>query len=332
MKTILVDDRAAHFSGVGRYISELLNFGDKSYFKILRLSEYDNSPPYSLAEQTKLGRVIAKIRPDLMHFTHIARPWSNMPVPTITTVHDLTLLDFDAKPNSDFKSQAKRKALGIGVKKIIHNSSELIVLNNFTKKQLVSFGANPEKINTIYQGCSVINNTPQPIKNTPSRFFLYVGNAYPHKNLALLVAALEEDPELKIVAAGNPESGYKYFSHPQFIKLGRVSDGQLAWLYQAASALLQPSKSEGFGLTGLEAMANGCPVLSSNATCLPEIYGSAALYFGPNSVEELLSVIKNLEIKKDSLVSLGKLRVKDFSWQKTTAETFAVYQKLLAQD
>ncbi|MPM98176.1 hypothetical protein SDC9_145359 [bioreactor metagenome] len=89
---------------------------------------------------------------------------------------------------------------------------------------------------------------------------------------------------------------------------------------------------EGFSLTGLEAMALGCPVISSNNSCLPEIYQDSVLYFDPNNVNDLVEQIEKLYKTKglrDQLINLGYLQVKKYSWAKTAQQTFSVYKDIL---
>ncbi len=109
------------------------------------------------------------------------------------------------------------------------------------------------------------------------------------------------------------------------------SDKVLSSLYAHSEALIYPSKYEGFGLPILEAMSLGCPVISSNSSSLPEVYGNAALSFSPNSVDELIDCINKItsdnELKK-KLILKGFKRVKDFSWKKCASETNNLYKKL----
>ena len=111
-----------------------------------------------------------------------------------------------------------------------------------------------------------------------------------------------------------------------------VSDDELATLYKNALCFVFPSKIEGFGLTGLEAMSQCCPVIAANASCLPEIYGDAALYFDPNNVNDLVSKIQSVLSDKNlmkSLVTKGKLQVKKYSWATMANQTWEIYQNVL---
>jgi glycosyltransferase involved in cell wall biosynthesis len=96
-----------------------------------------------------------------------------------------------------------------------------------------------------------------------------------------------------------------------------------------------PSLSEGFGLPGLEAMAHGAPVVSSDATCLPEIYGDAAEYFNPENIQSMVKAINHVlenPNRRAELKKLGAAQVKKYSWQKTAEQTLEVYRKILNMD
>lgn len=163
-------------------------------------------------------------------------------------------------------------------------------------------------------------------------YLLYVGNLYPHKNISIAIKAAEKlKIKLKIACARSifenrlPKSEFVEY-------LGRVSDEELIYLYKNASCFVFPSKIEGFGLTGLEAMAAGCPVVAANASCLPEIYGDAAFYFDPYNVDDLVEKIKlvleNKDLQKD-LINKGLSRVKKYSWAKMAKQTWEIYQNVL---
>ena len=114
--------------------------------------------------------------------------------------------------------------------------------------------------------------------------------------------------------------------------LGYVSDEELVWLYQNTVTYVFPSLSEGFGLPGLEAFCFGAPVASSNATCLPEIYGNAAEYFDPENIKSIEETIDKMLVDKDlrqKLSVAGKERLKKYSWEKMAKQTHEIYMKAI---
>ena len=113
---------------------------------------------------------------------------------------------------------------------------------------------------------------------------------------------------------------------------GFITDSQLRWLYENCQAYMFPSLSEGFGLPGLEAMVHGAPVISSSATCLPEIYGNAAQYFNPLDVNDMADSIN--KVLSDSrlrnyLIERGFKQANKYSWQRMAEETLKIYEKAL---
>src|SRR5207249_7313512 len=118
----------------------------------------------------------------------------------------------------------------------------------------------------------------------------------------------------------------------QTIFTGMVNDERLVELYQQAIVFVFPSRYEGFGLPVLEAMACGCPVLSSNASSLPEVAGDAAILLDPMDVEgftrEMVRVLSDSDLRRD-LRERGLARASQFSWDRAASETIAVYRALL---
>jgi len=172
-------------------------------------------------------------------------------------------------------------------------------------------------------------------------YLLYVGNAYPHKNLERLLKAfkivLEKEPSLCLVLVGEVDYFYQRLQKfaqdldlkKKVIFTGQVQDEELAWLYQNGLAYVFPSLREGFGLPGLEAMKHGLAVVSSNRGSLPEIYAKSAYYFDPENVGEIaeviLEVIRNRNLR-EKLKKRGLEQAKKYSWEKCARETLEVYR------
>jgi glycosyltransferase involved in cell wall biosynthesis len=113
-----------------------------------------------------------------------------------------------------------------------------------------------------------------------------------------------------------------------------ISDNALLWLYEHCEAYVFPSLSEGFGLPALEAMAHGAPLISTNATCSPEIYGDGAHYFNPLDVEDMAAkigeVLDNPKLRQE-LIKRGKKQAAKYSWRRMAEETVGVYKKVLGE-
>ncbi len=163
-------------------------------------------------------------------------------------------------------------------------------------------------------------------------YLIYVGNLYPHKNISVLVAAAEIlQIDVAIICARSvfadrlPKSRLVHF-------LGQVSDTELKKLLKNAIAFVFPSLIEGFGLPGLEAMSVGCPVIAARASCLPEIYGAAAIYFDPYNPSELANKINTLlndsNLRRE-YIKRGIEQTKKYSWRKMAVQTWKIYQKIL---
>ena len=157
----------------------------------------------------------------------------------------------------------------------------------------------------------------------------------PHKNLDRLVEGFnlvrQQWPALRLVMAGQQDALYKQLEKcteqkkvKNVVFTGFVSEGQLRWLYEHTQAYVFPSLSEGFGLPGLEAMVAGAPVVSSNATCLPEIYQDGAEYFDPLSTEDMSEAINRVladDVLRTKLIKRGEAVASKYSWQTTAKET-----------
>jgi glycosyltransferase involved in cell wall biosynthesis len=177
-----------------------------------------------------------------------------------------------------------------------------------------------------------------PQLRTP--YLLYVGQLQPRKNLLRLIEAFarlkSQQKELSLVIAG----GHGWLNKPigeaikrsraarDIVRLGVVSDVQLAQLYWQAEVFVLPSLYEGFGMPVLEAMAAGCPVVCSATSSLSEVAGGAAVLIDPSSVESLAAGLKEALTARDSLSRGGIARAREFTWEKTAAETLAVITSL----
>lgn len=170
-------------------------------------------------------------------------------------------------------------------------------------------------------------------------YLLYVSTLQPRKDVPTLIEAFsqlrESHPQYKLVIVGR--KGWMYdeiFTRvheknldESVIFTGYLPDDEVVALYQNAFCFVLPSLYEGFGITILEAMSHGCPVITTYASSLPEVGGEACLYFEPKSPQDLLFnidlLIKDADLRKN-LIEKGRERTKQFSWEKCANETLQV--------
>lgn len=177
-----------------------------------------------------------------------------------------------------------------------------------------------------------------------TKYLLYVGNAYPHKNLIRLLEAIvnvkSQMSNVKLVLVGNEDYFYKQLKEKvkemglqeTVVFYPEAKREELKDLYEHAMTLVFPSLMEGFGLPAVEAMANNCLVLASDIPVFHEVLGETAIYFNPyaaNDIAEKLKSIIDEPTKYESLRIKGKFWVSRYSWEKLAAETLKVYQEAL---
>lgn len=310
-------------------------------FKVIR----SDVKEFSFAEQLKLRRQIKKLEPDLVHFTMTQQPVLYR-ANKLTTIHDLTTARFDNPAKFGPLFKFKQAVYRFVIKSAAKRSRAVIVPSRFIKQDVSRFSGIPAgKIAVTYEAADRIEARPEPLSRLQGkRFIMYVGRATPHKNLDRLVAAFElltkKYPDLYLVLAGKSDASYKKIGElvtqrrlaHSVVFPGHVSEGELRWLYENTAAYVFPSLSEGFGLPSLEAMLHGAPVISSNATCLPEINGQAALYFDPLSVKEMASridkVLSDSQLRSQ-LVGKGRIQAAKYSWKRMAGQTLKIYEAAL---
>ena len=179
---------------------------------------------------------------------------------------------------------------------------------------------------------------------THQPFILAVGKISPRKNIEVVIRALERlrsrIPHHLVTVGGD---GWDFQGVKSLVSslglvdrvhfVGYVSDEQLQALYAKATLFIFPSLFEGFGLTILEAMASGCPVVTSNISSLPEVAGDAALLVDPTKIEEVASameaICKNEDLANE-LKQKGREKARQFSWKNCARETLAIYNSLIS--
>lgn len=361
MKHIAVDARIIN-SSTGRYIERLLHYleqidktnkysilvraKDKEYYKPTNpnfnivVADYKD---YSLGEQIGLLRLLNKLKPDLVHFCMPQQPVLYRGK-KVTSIHDLTLMKVYNSDKNWLVYHFKQFIGYFVFKWVIRTSKKIITISQYSKKELSAFSkyASNKTVVTLL-AADTIKGELESYKIGFEQFILYVGQQSDYKNIKRLGDAhqllLDKYSNLGLVLVGRKnasalknEAYFKSKDYKNILFTDFIPDSQKDWLYKNASAYIFPSLMEGFGLPGLEAMAYGTPVISSNATCLPEIYGDGAIYFDPLSVEDMahkISLVLEDQILRKSLIHKGYDCLRKYSWKKTARQTHAVYMSVL---
>lgn len=365
MKKIVIDARESGTS-TGRYMGKLVEYLAKARpkYEITVLTKQDRvevlkklAPGFEIVEtpfnefgfgeQIGFKKQIESLDPDLVHFTMVQQP-VRYRGPVVTTIHDLTMT-WEINPSRNLLlHRTKQEVYKWVIKKAARKSAVVITPTKFVQKDLARFAKiSPEKITVTYEAADRIQAPAEPISSLAGKSFLmYIGRPSPHKNLEKLVMAFNEirktKPDLRLALAGKIDSNYKRIREAiqqrgiqNVVFTDFISEGQLRWMYENCAAYVFPSLSEGFGLPGLEAMIHGAPVVSSSATCLPEVYGDAAHYFDPTSASDMASKIAEVlddASLRDALIKKGYEQVKKYSWARMAEQTLAVYKQALADD
>jgi len=306
-------------------------------------------PQFSLnpLNELRFAWQLYRLRPDLVHFTMTQQPllyFGNI----VTMTHDLTMLFITHRRETNpvvfwfrrrlypmllWWAHRKSKRILVPAKTI---AKEIAEYQPFTKDKLV----------VIYENIGVLPKVkakrPEIVPDEP--YIMYQGTGFPHKNLPRLIEAFDivhdKNPKLKLVMVGKLEKHYldvqrgaqNHRSAKNIIFTGFLPDNESRWTFEHATLYVLPSLMEGFSMTALEAMAYGAPVVSSNASVMPEIYGDAPLYCDPNDSKDMankiMAMLGSASLRKKH-VEAGYKNLRRFSWEKLAKETLAVYKSLL---
>lgn len=358
---IVIDARLYNQSGVGRYLHKLIEnlalidrknqyviFLTAQDFQTIKLPNNNFQKRlvdiswHSIAEQLLLPVYLISEKPDLVHF-----PYFSVPLfyrgKFIITIHDLIIDHFDtgrASTRNLLIYKLKRLCYKIIIKSAILRANKIIAVSQSTKKEIIDhYHISAGKIMVTYEAADLNRASDQRL--VAKDYLLYVGNAYPHKNLERLIDAFQKiktsTKNLKLILVGKKDYFYQRLEKnlpslekKDIVFFGYADSQQLANLYTHAQALVFPSLMEGFGLPGLEAMKIGTPVACSDIPVFKEIYQESACYFNPLNVDEMAAKIKKVvgdQKIRNKLIKLGHQQVKKYSWQKMARETLEVYEK-----
>jgi glycosyltransferase involved in cell wall biosynthesis len=211
------------------------------------------------------------------------------------------------------------------------NARRILTVTNAVKDDITrTFGVDPGRIAVTHNG---IDDVFKP-GGAPSRYFLFVGNDKPHKNVDRLVEAFDafrrDAAGVSLILVGADFD--RFHDHENIIVTGFTSGEELASLYRNAIAVVLPSIDEGFGLPAVEAMASGTAVITSTARALVEVSGDAALHvdaMSPRAIADAMKAIAGDDALRAKLTSRGIERARDFDWRETARITRDVYRAAL---
>ncbi|PIS40718.1 MAG: hypothetical protein COT26_01845 [Candidatus Kerfeldbacteria bacterium CG08_land_8_20_14_0_20_43_14] len=356
--------------GLGRYTQRLLKYleniaRDDEFVIFLRKDNFDDYQPlaknftkkladfpwYSYAEQKNFLGLIKSEKLDLVHYPHFNVPLFT-PKPFVVTIHDLILTHFPTRRATTLgplKYFIKQTAYKIVLSRAIQNAKQVLTVSEFTKQDIQKyFGYDPKKITVTYEAVDAFPSPPIDDETILKKlqiakpYLLYVGNAYPHKNLEKLIDFMRALPEnrknLQMVIVCKPDyflnrlidlvdkSGLRAnFRFPGF-----VPDAELGVLFRQAHAYIFPSFYEGFGIPPLEAMSQGTPVLSSDAACMKEVLDEAAIYFDPHSTSGMIKALDTLDQSANTrqiMIAKGRQQVSRYSWESLAKTTLDIYHQ-----
>lgn len=293
-------------------------------------------------EQLVQPWVLQRVRADVAHGPVFVGPLVGR-CPLVVTVHDLSFLRLP-----HLFRPANRLYLTLFARVSVRRARRVIAVSAHAAQETAQLlGVPREKVCVVYHGVDPHFRPLPPAEvaafrraaGLPQRFVLYVGTLEPRKNLVRLVEAFSrlQEPDLYLVVAG-PRGWYdeEVFKRVELLGLeqrvvfpGYVSSDALPLWYNAATVFVYASLYEGFGLPVLEAQACGTPVLASSSSGVPEAAGDAAVLIDPGSVEAIAVGLRRLledESLREGLRQRGLAHAAGFSWERTAAETVAVYR------
>jgi len=357
MKKIAIDVRefeSGKMTGIGRFLANFLLNADKVSpgLEFILFGNHKTNIPFELPgnfrlikirefcpqfwEQLSVPPALKREKADVFFSPYYKRPFF-AGIPCVVTVHDLIPLLF---PKTFFERRILRWLMG----RYLTGAGIITGSRNSMKDINAFFGGITGGVSVVYNAVSLsggereFSSEERKEAGIKGKYLLYVGNSNPHKNLPLLAAAYALLPEklreeYSLVLAGTGKFGPGGLPGKGFVVLPSVKDGLLPGLYAGASLFVFPSLYEGFGLPPVEAMSFGCPVLSSDASCLPEILGAAAEYFDPYDAKGLSEKIRGLLENRErlsELSALGRAKAAEYPAEKFCEGVLAVLKKAAA--
>ena len=316
----------------------------------IRTSPISANPFWRLG--CELSMKLRRDRPDLLHVQYTAPMGCTVPV--VVSVHDVSFLE-----HPEYFNGGRARQLCWTVRRTVDRAARVLTVSEFSRRSILRvYGhLDEDKVVVAYNAAGAefrpisrpaAQNAVHERFSLDRPFLLTVGDLQPRKNQIGLIRAFAElvraCPQLRhnLVLAGKPtwfadevEAAARASGVGERIRmLGFVADSDLLQLYNACDLFVFPSFYEGFGLPALEAMACGRAVACSNATALPEVADSAAIFFDPYRIDEMVRALKDLLLDAElrtRMERLGQQRAAHYSWQKTADAVLDVFREVALQ-
>lgn len=294
---------------------------------------------YSLMEQLKLPAVFSAQQLDLLHIPHFNLPFF-YGGEVILTIHDLLWHEYRGAAVTTlpkWQYWLKYVLYRLTVDHAMKRAKRVIVPAQTVADQVSQYYPQSiAKISVVPEGVDE-RFFRVPAKRV-SKYLVYLGSLYPHKNVRLVVEALQRLPEysLRIVSSRTvfQDQLREYVAElgltDRVSFLGYQTDEQVAELLSNGFALVQPSLSEGFGLTGLEAMAAGTPVIASDIPIFKEVYQNHAFFFTSKDVTSFVAAVQQVaQSERQQRLLNAQAFVKKYQWSKMAKSILSIYKAQL---
>lgn len=312
-----------------------------------------NSPANSPATMWWLSRVVDLSGVDLFHAPFNILP-AGLNMKTVTTIHDIMWLTHPKWCNPSFYGLIERHFYANGINRALSRSHAIATVSNATRQEIAKRRPDVEErlavtlsgVSDQFRPVEVRDETLCGIGLGPGQdFILTAGQFAPYKNhegaIRAFARAFGSDSDVALVMVQRRNSGAgDLVSLARELDVadrvhftGAVSFPTLLELYSGALALLHPSLCEGFGNPVAEAMACGCPVITSNLSAMPEVAGGAALLVNPNDTDNIAAALTRIatdETLTFDLKARGLARAGELSWESFARANLDIYRKLLA--
>ncbi|HME86811.1 MAG TPA: glycosyltransferase family 1 protein [Candidatus Nanoarchaeia archaeon] len=363
--TDAIDDKAA---GIGTYVRNIvgrvIQLDKTNDYYLIHHTQFDDQFYTQFKNNKKVHEIIVPIKSKVL-----GREWRKIvAMPKILENYHLDLVHETAQTGPFFRKSSFKKIVTIhdlvplvhpethsamtvihhkhGLPVMLKNVDKIIAVSKNTKKDIEKlFSVNPKKIEVIYEAAETKKASTKEVaafkrKYHLNKYILIVGSLEPRKNVVKQLMAFEDarkmyDIQLVIITKKGWKNKEIYaainrskFKNDIYI-LNNVGYQELLSAYAGSQCLLFASLYEGFGLPVLEAMSQGCPVITSNISSLPEVAGNAAKLVDPNNTKEIAHALKAVLKDNSQMKKKGFAQVKKFSWEKAAKETLAVYKSVM---